>query len=198
MLGGKNYYLLGLLPPLAAAGAVLVAERLSASAVRRATVIAFAVALFPVPALLPVLPVSALDATFYPSLDPDSLETVGWPQVVDQVGRVLAALPESQQSRAVIVTSNYGEAGALLWYGAAAPVFSGHNGFGDWGPPVSGGPVVYVGSTAPDPAALRACRRAATLRTGVDNEEDGNGIWVCTGPTSSWAAAWHRIRHLDA
>ena len=35
--GGKNYYLLGLLPPLAAAGSVVLAERRSPAAVRAFT-----------------------------------------------------------------------------------------------------------------------------------------------------------------
>jgi hypothetical protein len=57
---------------------------------------------------------------------------------------------------------------------------------------------VYVGYGAPDADQLTGCRAAARLRTGVDNEEDGNGVWVCTGPAGSWAQAWPRIRHLDA
>ena len=35
LTGGKNYYLLGLLPPLAAAGSVVVADRRSPAGVRR-------------------------------------------------------------------------------------------------------------------------------------------------------------------
>ncbi len=80
----------------------------------------------------------------------------------------------------------------------ATPVFSGHNGFGDWGPPSSDGPVVYVGFAPPDPAALTGCRRAATLDTGVDNEEDSNAVWVCEGPTRSWEHTWRLVRHLSA
>ena len=64
--------------------------------------------------------------------------------------------------------------------------------------PTSDGPVVYVGYRAPDADQLTGCRAAATLRTGVDNEEDGNGVWVCEGPTRGWAAAWERLRHLSA
>jgi hypothetical protein len=152
-----------------------------------------------VPALLPVLPAHTLDSTFWPALDEDGLETIGWPRVVDQVGAVVATLTPEQRRTAVVVTSNYGEAGALLWYGSALPVYSGHNGFADWGPPpASAGPVVYVGEGAPGSDALAGCRRAATLHTGVDNEEDGNGIWVCDGPVGGWPVAWEKLRHLDA
>ncbi len=198
LLGGKNYYLLGLLPPLAAVGAVAVAGRRSVREVRRFAVVLGLTALLPLPALLPVLPPHVLDASFYPALDEDGLETIGWPGVVATVRGVVAALPTEQRPDAVVVTSNYGEAGALQWYGSPAPVYSGHNGYGDWGPPTSSGPVVYVGGQAPSAGTLAGCRLAATLDTGVDNEEDGNGVWVCDGPVGSWAQAWPRVRHLDA
>ena len=196
--GGKNYYLLGLLPPLAAAGSVVVAQRWSALRLRLLTVAVAVTALFPVPALLPVLPADTLDASFYPALNEDGLETIGWPGVVAQVRSVVADLPPAQRRTAVIVTQNYGEAGALQWYDRTPPVFSGHNGYGDWGPPRSRGPVVYVGYLAGDQEALTGCQQAATLRTGVNNEEDGAGVWVCDGPVGSWAQAWQRLRHLSA
>ncbi|HEX3004601.1 MAG TPA: glycosyltransferase family 39 protein [Angustibacter sp.] len=198
LLGGKHYYLLGLLPPLAAIGAVATAGRRSARELARFAAVLGLTALLPLPALLPVLPPRTLDASFYPALNEDGMETIGWPRVVASVRDVVQSLPAEQRSRAVVVTSNYGEAGALEWYGVPAPVFSGHNGYGDWGPPASSGPVVYVGPRAPSADALSSCRFAATLDTGVDNEEDGHGVWVCDGPRGSWARAWPRIRHLDA
>ncbi|MGN6300036.1 MAG: glycosyltransferase family 39 protein [Angustibacter sp.] len=198
LLGGKHYYLLGLLPPLAAVGAVAVAGRRPVRQVRRFATVLGLTALLPLPALLPVLPPHLLDASFYPALNQDGLETIGWPRVVASVRAVVDGLPAEQRAGAVVVTSNYGEAGALQWYGAPAPVFSGHNGYGDWGPPTSSGTVVYVGPRAPSATALTGCRRAATLDTGVDNEEDGHGVWVCDGPTGSWAQAWPLLRHLDA
>ena len=196
--GGKHYYLLGLLPPLAAAGSVVLAENRSAYRLKVVTVLAGVTALFPVPALLPVLPATTFDASFYPALNEDSLETVGWPQVVATVRGVLADLPADQRRSAVVVTQNYGEAGALLWYGVDAPVASGHNGFGDWGPPTRPGPVVYVGFRAPEADQLSGCRQAATLHTGVDNEEDANAVWVCDGPAGSWRQAWKHLRRYRA
>ncbi len=196
--GGKNYYLLGLLPPLAAAGSVVAAEQWSAGRLRRFGVWVVATALFPLPALLPVLPARTLADSFWPAINEDQLETVGWPGVVSQVREVVDTLPANDRRTAVVVAQNYGEAGALEWYGDTPPAFSGHNGFGDWGPPSSAGPVVWVGFAAPAADQLEGCRRAATLRTGVGNEEDGNGVWVCNGPAGGWAAAWPHLRHLDA
>jgi len=196
--GGKEYYLIGLLGMLAAAGSVVLVQNWS---FRRVVVFGSALAVLALaldPGFVPVLPVKTFANSFYAGIDDDGLETVGWPRVVDQVHGVIAALPAAQRATAVVVTLNYGEAGALEWYGGSPSVFSGHNGFGDWGPPTSPGPVIYVGEQAPAANALTGCRRAATLNTGVDNEENGHGIWVCTGPAGSWPQAWKRLRHLSA
>ena len=83
-----------------------------------------------------------------------------------------------------MVTQNYGEAGALQWYGGTRRSTAATTGTatGDRLPPR---PVVYVGT--PDRDALAGCEQAAILHTGVDNEEDGAGVWVCDGPVGSWA-----------
>jgi hypothetical protein len=198
LTGGKPYYLTGLLAPLAAAGSVVVTRAWPSTRTKWFTALVALTALIPLPALLPVLPAQTFAESFYPELNEDGLETIGWPQVAAQVQAVADTLPAEQRRTAVVVTSNYGEAGALLRYGGTPPVYSGHNGFGDWGPPTSNGPVLYVGEQVPGPDVLTGCRRVATLDTGVDNEENGNGIWICTGPTGSWVEAWERIRHLDA
>jgi 4-amino-4-deoxy-L-arabinose transferase-like glycosyltransferase len=196
--GGKFYYLVGLLGPLLAAGAVVVVQGWSARRLTRFTVALVLLSLFPLPAALPLLSSQMFNDTFYSGLNDDALETIGWPLEVGQVRTVLAGLPPADRDDAVVVTTNYGEAGALTWYGVKAPVYSGHNGFADWGPPTRPGPVVYVGEDAPAADELTGCRRVATVNTRVDNEEDGHGIWACTGPTGGWAQAWPRIRHLNA
>jgi hypothetical protein len=53
------------------------------------------------------------------------------------VERVYATLPRTQRAQACVVTSNYGEAGALQQLappGRLPPVISGHNNYYLWGP----------------------------------------------------------------
>ena len=105
--------------------------------------------------------------------------------------RALAPLPKG----AVVFTGNYGEAGALEWYGVPARVYSGHNGWADFGPPPDGaGPVVVVGYRDPS-ADFTGCRRVGTVPTvdGADNEEHGGAIFVCTGPKEPWSREWSRL-----
>ena len=100
----------------------------------------------------------------------------------------------------MLFTGNYGEAGALQWYDARRPVYSGHNGWADWGPPPGRtGPVVVVGLPRPGEEFI-GCRRGPTISNdeGADNEERGQPVWLCAGPRGSWARQWPALTHLDA
>jgi hypothetical protein len=52
-----------------------------------------------------------------------------------------------------------------------------------------------------DPSGdFTGCERAATLHNdlGLDNEEQGHGVWVCDAPVGSWAQRWDELSHYDA
>jgi hypothetical protein len=201
--GGKPYYLTGLLPALVGAGAVPVAAWLERGRRRaRRALVAVAFVLSAVVGLLtsvPVLPAS--DAGTVIGMNGDIGETIGWPDLVRTVAAVERRLPDSR--RAVVLTANYGEAGAIERYGPALglpPAYSGHNAYGDWGPPPDGsGPVITVG-LPPTLAGerLRGCRFAARIdnRAGVDNDERGALVMICSGPRRSWSREWPALRHL--
>ncbi|MGI8433361.1 MAG: ArnT family glycosyltransferase [Nocardioidaceae bacterium] len=196
---GKGYYVAGILPALAAAGCVVLAERWS----RRRLVAAgaaLAVAAFVAwPAALPLLPATTFGDSVYASIGEDQLETIGWPAFVATISAVVESLPPGQQASVVVYASNYGEAGALDYYGAPAPVFSGHNGWRAWGPPDEGAaPVVVVGLDDPS-QDFRGCIPAATIDNGlgVDNEEQGKTVWLCAAPRAGWSHAWLDLVHLD-
>jgi 4-amino-4-deoxy-L-arabinose transferase-like glycosyltransferase len=200
--GGKPYYLAGMFPVLFAAGALetdVWIER-GRRTVRR-NILLGAVLLSALAAAvidLPVLP--ADDAGPVVAMNSDVGETIGWPQLVREVAAVSARAPQPT----VIVTENYGEAGAVDRFGGAFGLpraFSGHNGFGEWGPPPPGArSIVTVGiSWLRLGTYFRGCHHAGqvTNADGIDNEERGALIAVCAAPRESWAALWPRIRHLS-
>lgn len=198
--GGKGYYLAGLIPPLIAAGSTALAQRWAERRLVVAGVVLALSAMVAWPALVPVLPARTYTASFYPVIDGDQPETIGWPELVATVRRTLAAMPPDERRRAVVFTGNYGEAGALQWYDVGHPVYSGHNGWAEWGPPPGrGGPVVVLGWDRPQDE-FTGCRRGpvVTNREGADNEERGQRVWVCAGPRGSWGRQWPRLSHLDA
>lgn len=116
----------------------------------------------------------------------------------------MSGLPPRERERAVVFTRNYGQAGALRRYGPDGdipPVYSGHNGFVEWGPPPPEARPVVVAGYAREQIEedFSGCRRAATVDNGedVDNEEQGGAVYVCDAPRGGWAAAWPRLAHLD-
>jgi hypothetical protein len=196
LTGGKPYYLAGAIPALLAAGCVLLVNRFRHVVLLGAVLALSAVVAWP--AGLPILPRATYATSFFPSIEEDQLETIGWPELTSTVRGVLADLPDT----AVVFTGNYGEAGALEWYGVGAPVYSGHNAWGDWGhPPDGAGPVVVLGYDDVAPSDdFTGCREAATVPTvdGADNEEARGTVWVCESPRKPWSRLWSSLVHLDA
>jgi 4-amino-4-deoxy-L-arabinose transferase-like glycosyltransferase len=201
--GGKPYYLAGLLPALLGAGSVWVDDWLERGrqGVRK-VVLTVAIALSALAGLLIALPVlPAKDADAIVAMNGDVGETIGWPKFT----RTVASVYDEQRASepAVILTQNYGEAGAIDRYGRALGLpgaYSGHNAYGYWGPPPgSAGPVIAIGLDPADRAEqLRDCRLAARIDNGlgIDNDEQGTGVYVCAGPRRSWSSEWPAIRHL--
>ena len=194
--GGKAYYAAGAVPVLLAAGACGLEARWD----RRGMVVAGTVlalsAAVAWPAALPLLPERVFGASFYPDINDDQAEMIGWPALVGTVTDVV-----DESGARLVVTASYGVAGALEWYGSEVPVFSGHNGYADWGPPSDElvGPVVLVGyEQAPGWAV--GCRVVAHVDNGfdVDNEEQGGPVQVCDGPRGSWSDVWDEVSHLSA
>jgi hypothetical protein len=195
VVGGKAYYLTGLVPALLAAGACGLEQRWQPRTLAAATVVTGLAAMLVWPTALPLLDEREFGQSFFAEIDDNQLETIGWPELVSTVNQAV-----DETGAELVVTANYGEAGALQWYGADVPVFSGHNGYAAWGPPTDAdGPVVLVGYEVA-PAWAVGCRTVAHVDNGVDaeNEEQGGAVLVCEGPRGTWAEVWPTVSHLDA
>jgi 4-amino-4-deoxy-L-arabinose transferase-like glycosyltransferase len=149
---------------------------------------------------LPLIPLSLLGATPIPAMNQLIADQVGWPTYAAQIRTAYDALPGAQRVTAVVVTSNYGEAGAVQRF-TDLPVYSGQNALHDLGPPPEGtGAVVFVGGQLEVAASLFSeCRILTRLDNGVDvaNEEQGQPVAACVGPRQPWARLWPQLRHLD-
>lgn len=203
--GGKSYYVVGAIPPLMAAGAIAVDRWLGSSRVRATAFGGMAVASLAMIVLLtlPVLPAETLAKTPIPDIYGESAEQVGWPELVGTVESVVADLSPDLRDRAVILTVNYGELGALELLGRdLPPAYSGHNSSWSWGPPPDDHDVVVlVGQGRGGSAAglVGRCLHEATIRNaaGMPNEEQGGAVAVCQGMPKPWSEIWPVIRHYD-
>jgi 4-amino-4-deoxy-L-arabinose transferase-like glycosyltransferase len=200
---GKPYYLAGLLPALIGAGAIEVDAWLERgrTRTRKTGLVAAIAASAAVSAViaLPVLPAGSTGPMI--AVNEDVGETIGWPELVRTVATVHRE--RKRPPGTVILARNYGEAGAIDRYGPALGLpraYSGHNAYGDWGPPPDGrGPVIAVGLRPREIAAyLRDCTLAARIdnRAGVENAEQGKAVMICRGPRRPWRRQWPALRHF--
>lgn len=206
--GGKAYYPAAFYPAVLALGAGPVLDWARRKMWHRVVGVALVVlSLLITPAL--TLPLGAPGSTLYDVAsgpNPDLASEVGWPGYVDQIGRVVASVPAGERSRAIVLTSNYQEAGALSLLQPTdgtplPPVYSGHNGFWYWGPPSeTATAAVVIGDrpTAPLTAAFARCEQIGRLVSpaGVDNDESDAPIRLCTGRHQPWAVLWPELKRL--
>jgi hypothetical protein len=198
---GKLYYAAPTLFPALAAGAVAIDQRSTARGWFGSPVLATLVVISWASVTLLMLPFLPAEE----ALVGEQRETYGWPQLARQVTLVANTLPRGT----VVFTSNYGEAGAVSRfgpeYGLQAPVRSGHNAYGDWGPGLAGRPRVVLAVGLFDEDFLRrawsSVQRVARIHFAddVDNEEttEQAAIYLCRDPLGTWAQLWPRLRHLS-
>ena len=164
-LKGKNYYLAPSYPMLLAAGSVFLADFLErtrrswiAAAYAGAMVVSGALL---APLALPILPAEQLPAYMKTiHVEPPRTETshtaalpqtfadqFGWEEMVASVADVYRSLPPEEQRQARIFGQNYGEAGAVDFFGPRyrlPPAISGHQSYFFWGPRGATGKVLIV------------------------------------------------------
>lgn len=126
----------------------------------------------------------------------------GWQELTAAVARVYDALPPADRAKAVIFTDNYGEAGALTFFGNPyhlPPIISGHNNYYLWGPGKASGDVVIVVGYK-DPASI--AQSFATVEPAGTTHciycmdyENNVAIFVARGPTKPITDIWPTVKH---
>jgi len=127
----------------------------------------------------------------------------GWPEQVQAVVRAFHSLPAADQSRAALLAYNYGEAGAIDYFGkhyGLPKAISGHNQYGYWGPRGASGEVVIaigfsksrLDQSFADVQLFEVIRPAYALP-----EESGLTIYICRHPRQDLADSWPAWRYLD-
>ena len=200
ILHGKSYYLAPAYPMLFAAGGVAI-ERVFAARltwlkpILLATIL-MAGALF-APVIVPILPPEKLVAYMRAiHFEPPRTETshtailpqvfadqFGWEQMVGSVAHVYHHLRPEDEKRAAIFCENYGEAGAIGFFGPKVglpPAISGHQNYFLWGPRDWTGEVILI------------------LDTNDDDERELFGSVEDLGQvvSSPWAMPFERRRHI--
>jgi hypothetical protein len=119
----------------------------------------------------------------------------GWREIAELVDRTYGDLSEEDQSKCVVVATNYGHGGALEYWARdfryPTPVYAFHNNFWLWGPPPGSGEVVIaVDISRADLVMLFDEVSEAAVRTDRRARESQVYIWVCRGLKRSWVEVW--------
>jgi hypothetical protein len=126
----------------------------------------------------------------------------GWKELAAQISEIYWRLSPEERARAVILTGNYGEAGAIDFFGKGfglPSARSGHNGYGMWGPGDEGEIAISVGV---DPALLGEvwADTREVARTQCNHcmpDENDRPIHVSRQPKTPLREAWPRFEHYD-
>ncbi len=127
-------------------------------------------------------------------------DMMGWQQQVDVVAGVFQSLPADDRPKVAILTRNYGQAGAIEYfgpsYGLPRPI-SGHNNYYLWGPQqYTGEVVITVGIPMEKLQPLfQHIELAATIRNDYAIPEENNlPIYICRDPKMKLQKAWPSLK----
>jgi hypothetical protein len=215
----KGYYLAPVYPMLLASGALVVerfSERRHWNWLKPVTIVLLILGgIVTAPFGLPVLPVETfpkyarilglqevkMERGRTGKLPQHYADMFGWENMVATVAKVYNNLSPEERAKCAIFTHNYGEAGAIDFFGKEYQLpkaVSGHNNYYLWGPRnYSGEIVITVGESLPDvrktfdqvePAAVITHEYARP-------EEDHLPVYICRNPKMALKEAWRQTKH---
>ena len=204
--GDKPYYVAALYLPLAGAGAVPFERWWQRAPWRGMRVVAPAVlgalTLLGYPIVLPILQPATLADIALQEINYDLGEQIGWPTFAAQIERAWEAMPAQERATAIVLTGNYGEAGAIERFAPTLPTpYSGHNNWWWWGTPPDGTTAaLVVGISEPDLHRFFAkVEQVGRLDNGmeVETEEQGASLWIVREPRAPLPEMWLAFRHYN-
>lgn len=218
-LKGKNYYLAPIYPMLLAAGAVVIELGVERSRQRWMRPSMICVLLLGgawlAPIVVPVLPVDSFiaymgrlpfqiprseyshDSAILPQHYADQF---GWEEMVAVVGKAWSQIPPDQRADCAIFGQNYGQAGAIDFFGpryGLPPAISGHQSYFLWGPRGYSGNCMIVPGDRRE-VLEKLFERVEYVGTS-DNPhalERHIRVFICSGAKfGSLTAFWPKLRH---
>lgn len=129
----------------------------------------------------------------------------GWEELARLVVAVYQSLPPADRAKACVFTANYGQAGAIEFFGRKLipdlpPVLSAHGQYFFWGcGDCTGEVMILVGVPERDVGRVFE-RYAEAARTDCEYAmpyENGRAIYVARGPKVPLAQAWPGLAHFD-
>ena len=204
---GKSYYTLGAYPMLFAAGGYIMEKYLIGrwKWVNYALPVASVLLLIPVlPIGLPILPINKMEAYCQSvsnvagsgiltwedgkvhNIPQDYADMTGWNELAKLTAKAYHELSPVQQANCLIYAENYGEAGAVHFYGHAYNLpepISFSDSYLLWAPDsVGNGALIYINDEVGDIDKLFNSYREIGIINDVNFRENGLKVFICTEP----------------
>jgi hypothetical protein len=220
-LHAKDYYVTPIYPMLFAAGGIwwenFTDAHRSARWLRVALpMVVFAVGLISLPIVIPVLPVERIipyrealglkmeksEVNHSGPLPQFFGDQFGWPEMVKTVAAVYNSLPPEQRAKTAILAGNYGEAGAIDFFGPQYGLpksISAHQNYYFWGPREYTGESLILLQWSKQ-GAQRWCNsveEGPTLNPQWAMAEEHYTILICHGFKTPLAQAWPKLKHWN-
>ncbi len=217
----KDYYVAPIYSMLFAVGAVFwqwASNRKAWRWLRGALpVVIFGMGLITIPITLPVLPVDRIvryremlglkiekaETHMSSPLPQYFSDQFGWPEMVAVVAQIYNALPPDQRAHTATLAGNYGEAGAIDFFGGQYGLpksISAHQNYYYWGYRNYTSDDTFILLQWPREGAEQACRsydQGPTLDPKWAMAEEHYTIWICHGFKRPMADLWERLKHWN-
>jgi hypothetical protein len=224
LLKGKTYYVLPAYPMIVAAGGVAIerwVREFSGKSTRKWLVTAYSSLLIlagvaTLPFGVPMLPVETFlrYSDILPFARPVKMERdatgplpqlfadmFGWENMVATVASVYQSLPPDERTRCAILAGNYGEAGAIDFFGrkyGLPKAIGGHNNYYLWGSrDYTGEVVILFGDRAETLKTLFGeVEQVATISNPYAMPNENNvPVYICRRPRAPLAELWPRFKY---
>jgi hypothetical protein len=227
LMRGKDYYSAAAYPMVLAAGAVATgmffdsarfADRAKLRARLQGTTFRILViaSLVMLPLVLPILPIDKFIAfQKWIGIEPPRTEKnqigvllpqyyadeFGWPEMVEQVARLYRSLPPDQQQKTAIYTENYGEAGAIDFFGpryGLPKAICAHQNYFFWGPrEYTGEVMILVGSANIEEARphFASIETVPTLSNPYAMPHEQHPILLARGLKADLTSVWPSLKN---
>jgi len=216
-LRGKNYYLAPIYPMLFGAGAVGF-ERITSARFRWSRVIYVLLIVGSIivlaPTVSPILsPEGAIAYQKQLGFEPPKSENqrtgplpqyfadeFGWREMAEETARVYKSLSPGEQARTAIFANNYGQAGAIDFFGPRLGLpksICDHQSYWLWGPrDYDGSIVIVLGSDGTgDREHFQSVERVGHVQHPYSRRDEHFDILLCRGFTGDLRSSWHKIKN---
>jgi hypothetical protein len=216
-LGGKNYYLAPIYPLLFAGGAVAF-EKITSARFKWGRVVypllLVGSTIILTPTVSPILsPESAIEYQKKLGIEPPKAENqrtgplpqyfadeFGWREMAEETARVYKSLSPEEQGRTAIFANNYGEAGAIDFFGPRLGLpksICNHQSYWLWGPrDYDGSVVIVLGSDGTgDREHFRSVEAVGHVGHPYSRRDEHFDIFLCRGFTADLREFWPQTKN---